>query len=390
MKTLFLLIIGCVAQVGCVSAQQVLGKHPADTFAVGFFGQNNNANKAVAGINTATTRLSGTVMPAGLVQNGQSGVTFVDPVIEGIIPMTNLPPGLIANGQSSVNFGQLTDAYDLASVNPNNRMLADDNTSTTLDWQNHLLINSSHAAVLDWQNRRLLGTWALTNPGNAFAGTFNGTHAGNAAQTTNAPFSGLNFDSLVVGAINTNAPAGELIFTNGGVVYSISVKPYVSVGGGGGGSGNGSVVGGTPMIDSQAIGTLRTNGGQLGLKFWVNTTITVNSLGRWVVAGNTHTHDVSILDGEGTTVLGSATVNTGGATPGAYRYMDLATPLVLPGGAFYLIVTTEGNGDQYADSDTAITTTGVANSYAASFIDFGVGGAAGAGFSFGPVNLLYQ
>ena len=53
-------------------------------------------------------------------------------------------------------------------------------------------------------------------------------------------------------------------------VAGLAVAVVLTACGGGGGSGNGSVVGGTPMIDSQAIGTLRTNGGQLGLKFWVN------------------------------------------------------------------------------------------------------------------------
>lgn len=77
--------------------------------------------------------------------------------------------------------------------------------------------------------------------------------------------------------------------------------------------------------------------------------LTVISLGRWVVAGNNQTHQITIYDGLANTVIASVTVDCNGATPGQYLYASI-TPVTLVAGQSYRIESAEVNGgDQWYD-----------------------------------------
>lgn len=112
----------------------------------------------------------------------------------------------------------------------------------------------------------------------------------------------------------------------------------------------------TLALTAQSLGTLRNDAGlDLGFKFTVGASpITVSALGRWVVSGNSETHDVYIRDSGGT--LGTVNIDTSGAPAGAYFYATLGSPLVLSASTDYYIFSVENLlGDQWYSSDTTVT-----------------------------------
>ncbi len=109
--------------------------------------------------------------------------------------------------------------------------------------------------------------------------------------------------------------------------------------------------------------------------------ITVTDLGRWVVAGNSRQHAVSIYDSTCKS-LGSVTVNTSGAPSGAFIYASLSSPVVLAAGQHYYVMSTEAvGGDQWYDYETVLTTTTAATVMNIAYID--ATGACNAGASSG-------
>ena len=107
---------------------------------------------------------------------------------------------------------------------------------------------------------------------------------------------------------------------------------------------------GTPFVTGQTLGTLENNfTGSEGYEFTVGSSpITVTSLGRWVVAGNTGSHVVKLSTSSGDVAGGSVTINTSGVTAGQYCYANLAKPVTLSANATYYIVSHEVNGgDQW-------------------------------------------
>ena len=186
------------------------------------------------------------------------------------------------------------------------------------------------------------------------------------------------------------------------LAYSqVKIAPQVKVGtqvklsaGGGGPSG-------TPFISAQSLGTLRNNfTGCVGFTFTAAVSpVTVTALGRWVVSGNSGTHVVYLVRTSDDSIVASASVNTSGATPGAYKYASI-TPTALPAGSTgYILCSAETNaGDQWYDNDTTITTF---SSTVAASVDGGAGyttvpPSAGNAFTngaspvtYGPVNLLF-
>ena len=114
---------------------------------------------------------------------------------------------------------------------------------------------------------------------------------------------------------------------------------------------------GIKYITSVTPGTLRNNySGWVGMNIVVGPApLTLTSLGRFVVAGNTGTHTVKITDGTtGIDIPGaSVSVITAGATAGTFAYGALQTPIILAAGASYNLLTQEtSGGDQFYDSDT--------------------------------------
>jgi hypothetical protein len=111
------------------------------------------------------------------------------------------------------------------------------------------------------------------------------------------------------------------------------------------------------FITAQSLGTLRSNfTGTIGFKITVGASnLIVGSLGRWVVSGNSQTHQLTIFDLGTSSVIASVTVNCSGATPGQYLYGAI-TPTTLVAGHSYSIQSAEvSGGDQFYDDNTTVT-----------------------------------
>lgn len=132
--------------------------------------------------------------------------------------------------------------------------------------------------------------------------------------------------------------------------------------------------------------------GTVGMRLTVGgADISAVSLGRAVLAGNTGTHTVSLLDGAGA-VLGTATVGLAGGPVGGFVYGSLGTPVVLKAGASYFVMSAEtAGGDGWYDYTTAPVASGAGQISAAAYAVPGgapvVGGSAPQ--AYGPVNLQY-
>src|SRR5260221_11228517 len=88
---------------------------------------------------------------------------------------------------------------------------------------------------------------------------------------------------------------------------------------------------GTPFITGETLGILYNNtSNQNGFEFMGgDSPITVTSLGRWVVSGNTGTYTVYLKSVSDGATLGTALVKTSGATTGAFMYAAPGTPVRL-------------------------------------------------------------
>lgn len=122
----------------------------------------------------------------------------------------------------------------------------------------------------------------------------------------------------------------------------------------------------TPFLTSETLGTpLQNFDGFLGMAIQVGPNpVTVGSLGRWVIFGNTGMHIVKIVDAaSGTDVPGSSVVvDTAGAPSGAFAYVDCPVPVALNANASYYIVCQETmGGDLWYNDDTTVQTTNVAS-----------------------------
>jgi len=103
--------------------------------------------------------------------------------------------------------------------------------------------------------------------------------------------------------------------------------------------------------------------GWYGLKLVVgDNPITVKSLGRAFVPGNSQIHVIKVVDAGGTDVLnGFTSVSMAGGVDGEIRYGPLATPVVLTPGTTYLIVSQETAGtDGFYNHDLMFQTTDAA------------------------------
>lgn len=134
----------------------------------------------------------------------------------------------------------------------------------------------------------------------------------------------------------------------------------------------------TPWVTNVMTGTARNDfAGCAGVDFTPSSDITVTSLGRWVISGNSLTHTIYILDYTTPFTLSiSGVVDTSGATPGQYVYVSVS-PTVLTSGHKYSIISSETNGgDQfYNDTDTTITTTAATSDFSSVFISGSCAGA---------------
>lgn len=151
------------------------------------------------------------------------------------------------------------------------------------------------------------------------------------------------------------------------------------------------------LVTNAVPGTLRDGfTGFLGMAVSVGSEpITVTSLGRMKLMGNSATHTVKLVrSSDGQDVPGaSAVVDMNGGSVGEFRYARLTTPVTLPAGSLYYVVSEETvGGDFWAESNTIVSTTPAA---AVPYAVWGFGpgqyypwGAANRAFV--PVNLTYS
>jgi hypothetical protein len=116
-----------------------------------------------------------------------------------------------------------------------------------------------------------------------------------------------------------------------------------------------SAVGSNPWVTSSPSGATARNDltGCVGAEFTVGSaSITVTSVGRWVISGNSQTHNVYIVLASAPTVtVVSGAVNTLGAGAGAFAYQPVI-PTTLAASTSYYIESQETNGgDQWYDSN---------------------------------------
>lgn len=191
-------------------------------------------------------------------------------------------------------------------------------------------------------------------------------------------------------AYNYSGRLAEVIFYSSAVsesnrqllLGSLSDKYNITIN-----TGNPSFLG-TPVY----LGTARNDSDlEHGFKFTVGSNaITVTHVGRWVISGNSGSHTVTIYNSSGTS-MGSASVNTSGATAGKYAYAALGTPIALSASTSYYILSSETNaGDQFYNYNTEVNaapidgTVDFAAYKSGTITDIG-----SAGNSYGPLNFRY-
>jgi hypothetical protein len=137
--------------------------------------------------------------------------------------------------------------------------------------------------------------------------------------------------------------------------------------------------------------------GFIGMQITTGTKyLSVSSLGRFVLSGNTQPHLVKIVDTSTGLDVGSVTVNTAGVRAGQFAYAALPSPVTLVPGISYFVVSQEASGgDSWYNSNTMVTTTSDA-----SVIGPASGGlntlvenytiSAAANQEYGPVDFLYS
>ncbi|MBV9746513.1 MAG: immunoglobulin domain-containing protein, partial [Acidobacteriia bacterium] len=149
------------------------------------------------------------------------------------------------------------------------------------------------------------------------------------------------------------------------------------------------------FVTSDNLGTLRNDYScWVGMVIQVGATpLGVKALGRIMVAGNTGTHLVKIVNASTGLDLpgGSVSVTMTGATPGYFVYQALPSPVTLNAYATYYFLTQETQGaDQWYDYNTTVQTTTAASvtaavySYGPSYVTTGYPGQ-----TYGPVDFQY-
>jgi uncharacterized OsmC-like protein len=134
-------------------------------------------------------------------------------------------------------------------------------------------------------------------------------------------------------------------------------------------------------------------GGWVGMKLTVGASpLTVSSLGRICVAGNSQTHAVKFVNaGDGSDVAGaSATIGMAGCTPGQFVYGAVSS-INLPVGASYYLVSQEvSGGDRWYDFGAVSATNAAAVNSAVYFYGGNWIPVASANTSYVPPNFQYR
>jgi Pectate lyase superfamily protein len=86
-----------------------------------------------------------------------------------------------------------------------------------------------------------------------------------------------------------------------------------------------------------------------------STGITVSQLGRWVIAANSQSHQLELVDASTGSVLAATTLNTAGL-PAGFAYAPLPSPVTLSANHSYYLVSLETVGGDYWYDNSQITT----------------------------------
>ena len=147
-----------------------------------------------------------------------------------------------------------------------------------------------------------------------------------------------------VGASATSPQVNSASVSGGGSVTASTTDSTTITNTSGGGGSPASFL--TAYALSNA--TLRNNfTGWVGFKFVVGgTALSITSLGRVCISGNSGTHVVKLVNAASGTDVGggSATVNLAGCTPGQFVYTALAPSVSLAAGSAYYVASQESSG----------------------------------------------
>jgi RHS repeat-associated protein len=192
------------------------------------------------------------------------------------------------------------------------------------------------------------------------------------------------------------------VAANTGLVYSTTPGKWVAGGTAGNGYGPTSFLYAPPAERTSFVTSFTPTSLRQDFSGWVGSTVTVGqadvqvtSLGRWVVAGNSGSHVVKLVDAAtGVDVVGgSVSVATAGTPAGRFAFVDLDSPVTLRANSRYHIVTQEtAGGDSWYNYNTKLVTTSVAANtglvYSTTPGKWVTGGSAGNGY--GPTSFLYK
>lgn len=147
------------------------------------------------------------------------------------------------------------------------------------------------------------------------------------------------------------------------------------------------------VLTSINLGAPRTDfNGYVGFRFIVGAqNITVTSLGRYVLSGNTTTHYIEIRNSAGTSIA-NATISTLGIVNAGFTYSDLATPVILSAGSTYYIMSLEVlGGDNWGEQSLVVNTSDITTVVACFSPNSGdIPSTGDLNESFVPVNFTYS
>jgi len=201
---------------------------------------------------------------------------------------------------------------------------------------------------------------------------------------------GLSINTVTGLISGTPATAGSANVTmsatnasgTGSAILSVTINPPSS---------GGSEV---PFIVSKTTGYLRNDiTGWFGMQVQVgNSPLTVTSLGRIVVSGNSQSHTLKLIRASNGQEVGSISLIPSG-TPGEYSYAPLGSPVTLLANTLYYLVSSEvAGGDYWHHWDATVTPGPVGTVPGAVYSSPNIYwiAASAPGNSYGTLNFKYQ
>ncbi len=152
---------------------------------------------------------------------------------------------------------------------------------------------------------------------------------------------------------------------------------------------------GTPLVVRRSLGrSVRSDHtGWVGLRLVVGgLPIKVTELGRYVLPGNSRSHQLKLVDAATSRDLAAVTVSLAGRPTGQFAYANLPVPVTLAAGRSYYLLTEEASaGDAFYDFDGMVLTPSSAAAVTNAVYWNGVGyhNTGIWGTAYGPLDLKY-